>query len=86
MHEQTRPDRDEYIKIFWANVIQGSESQFVKYNKKQYQHFGAPYDTCSLMHYESWAFTKGPTSSGFRVNVSFCFYLQPSEQADHICS
>jgi astacin len=47
-HEQGRPDRDNYIRIHWANLADGWASQYAK-------PVGAlpisTYDYCSIMHY-----------------------------------
>ena len=50
-HEQTRPDRDDYIKVVTANIIPGFEDQFVKYSREKVDSLGVPYDYNSIMHY-----------------------------------
>ena len=57
-HEQSRPDRDKYIDIIWQHVQPKNRDQFKKYNVKHAHHMGAPYDTCSVMHYLRNAFTR----------------------------
>ena len=62
-HEQSRPDRDKYIDIIKENIIPGNKTfkpieQFKKYNVTDAHHLGAPYDTCSVMHYLDSAFSK----------------------------
>jgi len=53
-HEQCRPDRDNYLKIFLSNVPSNMRHNF---NKVQgTSNFGMPYDYCSLMHYGATAF------------------------------
>lgn len=55
-HEQSRADRDSYIKILWENIAEDH-----KYNFNQHLHdgkdFGA-YDYSSIMHYGPNAFSK----------------------------
>lgn len=53
-HEQSRPDRDEYITINWQNIRSGMESQFSK-NSRADTH--RPYDILSIMHYGPTSFT-----------------------------
>ena len=49
-HEQSRIDRDQYIRINWGNIKDdaGSRAQF---KKTQSNDFNTPYDYCSIMHY-----------------------------------
>ena len=56
-HEQSRPDRDEHIEILYENIRPNLKEQFDKYNTRRFHHFDAPYDTCSIMHYENGIFS-----------------------------
>jgi len=58
-HEQSRADRDSHIKINWHNIIKGMEYNFLKYDLNKINHLNADYDTCSVMHYGAYAFSKG---------------------------
>jgi len=53
-HEQCRPDRDNYLKIFLNNVPSNMRFNFNKVSGTS--NFGMPYDYCSLMHYGATAF------------------------------
>lgn len=47
-HEQSRNDRNRYVKIIWKNVISGHEENFYRvltYDRN-------PYDLGSIMQYE----------------------------------
>lgn len=57
-HEQSRPDRDNFVKINYGNIISGFDSQFAKQNAKHVTTFNHPYDFKSVMHYERTAFSK----------------------------
>ncbi|ANZ21638.1 Astacin (Peptidase family M12A) [Streptomyces noursei ATCC 11455] len=57
LHEQQRPDRDEYIKIEWENVDDEYKSQFEIENNDMGT-FGTPYDFGSIMQYPLSAFSK----------------------------
>ena len=55
-HEQSREDRDRYIKILWQNITSGREHNF-----NQHVSDGddiGPYDYGSIMHYGRYAFSK----------------------------
>jgi len=56
MHEQNRPDRNDYVDIHFENIKNGVENNFKLYNSN-YITFG-PYDYYSIMHYNSKAFSK----------------------------
>jgi len=58
-HEQSRLDRDQYIKVGWNNIQRGMASQFKKYTSSQAQTFGYPYDLKSVMQYGNTAFGAG---------------------------
>ena len=55
MHEQTRSDRDRHVKIHFPNIRRGYERNFQKCERCNNQRL--PYDTSSIMHYSSHAFT-----------------------------
>lgn len=62
-HEQSRNDRDEYITVFWENIISGREINFQKEGVAITPVGG--YDYGSIMHYGPTAFSKNslPTIS-----------------------
>ena len=55
-HEQSREDRDLYIRVNWENIQDGMKAQF---NQRitDGDDYG-PYDYGSIMHYPKWAFSK----------------------------
>ena len=56
MHEQTRPDRDEYVIVKWENIIPDTFNQFDKMSNLTWNGYGEDYDVKSLMHYDGRAF------------------------------
>ena len=59
-HEQSRPDRDEYIRVLTDNMLPGSSSNFDI--QRQINSMGIGYDYNSIMHYSSTAFGNGRTT------------------------
>jgi len=58
-HEQSRADRDDYVQVNWENIESDKLHNFNKYELgSEITHLDAEYDTCSLMHYSSTAFSK----------------------------
>ncbi|XP_060924240.1 high choriolytic enzyme 1-like isoform X1 [Limanda limanda] len=53
-HEQTRSDRDSYVRINWANINQRMAYNFYKSNTNN---LNTPYDYSSIMHYGKTAFS-----------------------------
>ncbi|XP_063045808.1 hatching enzyme 1.2-like [Engraulis encrasicolus] len=53
-HEQTRSDRDQYVKINWQYINPHMVSNF---QKARINHLNTPYDYTSVMHYGRYAFT-----------------------------
>ena len=54
-HEQTRPDRDQFVDIFWNNIIPKEKFNFYKESSSNVVISG-PYDYGSVMHYSARAF------------------------------
>jgi len=58
-HEQSRPDRDNYLRINWENIL---DNMAYNFKKKVYGSevvdYGVPYDYASIMHYPWTAFSK----------------------------
>lgn len=53
-HEQTRSDRDQYVRINWENINQHMAYNFYKQNTNN---LNTPYDYSSIMHYGRTAFS-----------------------------
>uniref|UniRef100_A0A8C5QKY2 Meprin A subunit n=1 Tax=Leptobrachium leishanense TaxID=445787 RepID=A0A8C5QKY2_9ANUR len=58
-HEQSRPDRDDYVAIIWDRILAGRENNFNKYNDTRSTALNVPYDYTSVMHYSKTAFQNG---------------------------
>mmetsp|Transcript_18236 Transcript_18236/g.46315 ORF Transcript_18236/g.46315 Transcript_18236/m.46315 type:complete len:494 (+) Transcript_18236:98-1579(+) len=72
-HEQSRPDRDQYVVINWGNIQDGKADQFNKYDTNQVDIVGSRYDYTSIMHYDRTAFSKngGDTITAKQAGVQF---------------
>ena len=57
-HEQSRPDRNSYVKIYDENIKSGEDDNFMKRKDKEVDYQGVGYDYASIMHYEREAFLK----------------------------
>ncbi|XP_028402560.1 zinc metalloproteinase nas-15-like [Dendronephthya gigantea] len=56
-HEQSRPDRDDYVTILWQNIRRGVENNFQKHGSEKTTNLGVEYDYESVMHYGRTAFS-----------------------------
>ena len=50
-HEQSRPDRDDFVTIIWDNIPDNWKHNFNKASETQVDTRGTPYDYGSVMHY-----------------------------------
>lgn len=50
-HEQTRPDRDRYVRILNQNIKPSAKFNFKKYDWNKIDSYNVPYDYMSVMHY-----------------------------------
>ncbi|XP_064411315.1 meprin A subunit alpha [Latimeria chalumnae] len=57
-HEQSRTDRDDYVQIWWEEIIPGMEHNFVTYDDGFITDLNTPYDYESVMHYGPYSFNK----------------------------
>nr|QNH72418.1 toxin candidate TRINITY_DN34308_c0_g1_i1 [Pachycerianthus maua] len=56
-HEQSRPDRRNYVKVLWENIQDGMEDQFDRYSDDYVNTLGLDYDLDSIMHYGKKSFS-----------------------------
>ena len=63
-HEQSRPDRDSYVTVYWDNIQSGKRSNFEKRNEKEVDYQGTEYDYGSIMHYKKTVFLKKNDCTG----------------------
>ncbi|XP_008056650.1 meprin A subunit alpha [Carlito syrichta] len=57
-HEQSRTDRDDYVNIWWDEILEGFQHNFNTYNDSFITDLNTPYDYESLMHYAPFSFNK----------------------------
>ncbi|XP_033033935.1 meprin A subunit beta isoform X5 [Trachypithecus francoisi] len=58
-HEQSRSDRDDYVRIMWDRILSGREHNFNTYSDGVSDSLNVPYDYTSVMHYSKTAFQNG---------------------------
>jgi len=56
-HEQSRPDRDRYVRINWNNINRNMQFNFNKQPSSNINSLGTRYDLQSMMHYGQTAFS-----------------------------
>ena len=66
-HEQSRPDRDNYLQILTNNIESGREHNFLKHKPFEVDSQGEPYDYASVMHYRLDSFNKDDTGNTLSV-------------------
>jgi len=69
-HEQSRTDRDTYVRIALENVKDGKENNFNSYTASQITALGEPYDYQSVMHYGAYDFSKNGQKTIVRLDGS----------------
>ncbi|XP_057296062.1 zinc metalloproteinase nas-14-like [Hydractinia symbiolongicarpus] len=57
-HEQSRPDRDEYVQVLWDNIIPGTQGNYEQVTWNDVVKMNSPYDYGSVMHYGLIGFSK----------------------------
>jgi len=64
-HEQSRPDRDDYVTVFYENIKPERRGAFKKFEPYDVNSFNSPFDKDSIMMYGSFTYainkTKGPS-------------------------
>jgi len=58
IHEQSRPDRDKYIRLAYPNIKDGYLRNFKKYNVEEIDTLDEEFDFSSIMLYRNQAFSK----------------------------
>jgi len=81
-HEQSRADRDSYVTVYWQNIQSGKGFNFNKYTLNEITHLKAPYDTCSIMHYSSYAFSKNGQATIVKIQPGGCQLGQKEDFSD----
>lgn len=56
-HEQSRPDRGDWVDVQWENIDEDKQHNFNLYNDTVIDFLGLPYDVASVMHYSGTSFS-----------------------------
>ncbi|KAM3861017.1 meprin A subunit alpha [Diretmus argenteus] len=70
-HEQSRSDRDDYVKIWWDQIEAGKEHNFKKYEDDFITDLNTPYDYESIMHYRPLSFNKNESIPTITTTIPF---------------
>eukprot|EP00112_Aurelia_sp_Birch-Aquarium-sp1_P024327 Seg765.1 transcript_id=Seg765.1/GoldUCD/mRNA.D3Y31 product="Meprin A subunit beta" protein_id=Seg765.1/GoldUCD/D3Y31 len=88
-HEQSRPDRDQYINVVWSNIPAAKKHNFKKHDNSEVDSLGTKYDYTSVMQYSKTAFgingsvTMDPKNPGvFQLGQRVGFTQTDSVQAN----
>ncbi|KAG5668438.1 hypothetical protein PVAND_016378 [Polypedilum vanderplanki] len=57
-HMQNHEDRDKHIQVVWDNIRDDTADNFVRVDSDLFSNFDTDYDYYSVMHYDSYAFSK----------------------------
>ncbi|KAK5650238.1 hypothetical protein RI129_001267 [Pyrocoelia pectoralis] len=58
VHQQSNPNRDDYIDVKEENIGSNHLYNFDKFSPDDVTDYGLPYDVCSITHYDECAFSK----------------------------
>ncbi|XP_034017605.1 meprin A subunit alpha [Thalassophryne amazonica] len=70
-HEQSRSDRDDYVKIWWDQIEEGMEHNFNKYMDDFITDLNTPYDYESIMHYRPLSFNKNESVPTITTTIPY---------------
>jgi len=77
-HEQSRADRDNYIRINFYNIENSKRPQFMKLANSQVDSRGSEYDYGSVMHYEKTKFARCSGCESIQVTNLTAYHSQGS--------
>ena len=79
-HEQSRPDRDQYIRVLNQNIAPDKRDEFVKQRSSEINSLGSEYDYASVMHYPTNKFVRSGCSGckAFEVTNDWAYRAQDS--------
>ena len=77
-HEQSRPDRDNYIQINYINIENRRWHNFIKRTNREVDSRGSEYDYGSVMHYEETKFARCSGCQSFQVTNLTAYRAQGS--------
>ncbi|XP_035474042.1 meprin A subunit alpha [Scophthalmus maximus] len=70
-HEQSRSDRDNYVKIWWDQIEEGMGHNFNKYEDDFITDLNTAYDYESIMHYRPLSFNKNDSIPTITTSIPY---------------